>query len=65
MVEEANVYFQNEDYEKAAELFERVITETINPLVTLNLGRCYIELKKFEKAIHHFSEAARLFHESS
>ena len=36
---------------------------TRNPLILLNLGRCYFELEQFENAINNFEEAATLFQE--
>jgi len=34
-----------------------------NPLILLNLGRCYFELEQFVKAIKNFEEAATIFQE--
>jgi tetratricopeptide (TPR) repeat protein len=54
MIEEADKYFQAEDYQKAVELFEKLVAETPNAMITLNIGRCYFELKQFEKSLQNF-----------
>jgi len=41
MLEEAQSFFEKESYKQAAELFEKILKENTNPLIILNLGRCY------------------------
>jgi hypothetical protein len=41
MIEEADTLFQKGDYKAASVIFEKIISTQVNPLVLLNLGRCY------------------------
>lgn len=62
MIEEASKLFEAGDFKNAATQFEKLLeNKVINPLVNLNLGRCYYELNKPKRALPRFDEALELF----
>lgn len=62
MTDLAGALFEKGEYKQAAEIFETLLAgDTINPLVTLNLGRCYQELKKPKLALEKYVEALDFF----
>jgi len=56
-----NSSYENEDYEKAVSLYERLISiDEASPEVFYNLGNSYFKLKKIGKAILNYERALRL-----
>lgn len=57
----ANLSYENEDYEKAASLYERLIeVDKISKEVFYNLGNTYFKLNKPGKAIVNYKRAKKL-----
>ena len=65
LLEEANNDFQQNKYREAASKFVLLISTQPdykqNPVVRLNCGHCFFELKAWDKAIEHFEEASTIF----
>ena len=58
-------YSQGPRYDEAASLLEKTLVEVpfsapYDPMVRLNLGLCYVELKNYEKAMGHFEAFLKL-----
>ncbi|MFC1667533.1 tetratricopeptide repeat protein [Candidatus Omnitrophota bacterium] len=57
----ANLSYENEDYEEAASLYEMLVKmDRISPEVFYNLGNSYFKLKKLGKAIVNYEKAIKL-----
>lgn len=56
--EEAAVYYQNKDYQKSIDLYQKLLTEykETDETVKLNLANCYFELKRYNSAIDNYRQ---------
>ena len=59
MLDKADSYFQNEQYEQAIPIFEK-LTDS-NPLVVYNLSRCYYETGRLDQALTMLLKAIDFF----
>ena len=65
LIDEAKQDFEQSKYHEAASKFTLLISTQPdfkkNPLVQLNTGRCFFELKNYSKAVEHLEEASTIF----
>ena len=61
-LEKANKLFEAENYREAAKCFKQVLEDGAkNPLVNLNLARCYQETNRHRQAIDQYNRALAMF----